>query len=233
MISVIHPSRQRPQKSFHNAVEWLNKAQCEVELIVSIDNDDKTKVEYSKLYAPIANHFLVNNNRSAVDAINKGAEVATGDILLVLSDDFRCPEGWGKRLVELTGGKKYWIAKTPDGIQPWLITMPIMDREYYNRFGYVYFPDYLHLFCDTEVSCVADLTGRRINLDIPFVHDHYSVGKSDKDAVSKKADATWEQGEKLFLERFKNKFYLKDTPGKITDPTYINWAKMKGVTIIQ
>lgn len=229
MISLIHPSRQRPERSFDNAVNWINRAQCEVELIVSIDSDDKTKFEYAKLYDHFAGKFLVNRNRSAVDAINKAAEVATGDILLVLSDDFDCPEGWGKSLIELTEGKTDWIAKTPDGIQPWMITMPIMDRAYYNRFGYVYYPSYLHMFCDTEISCVADLTGRRINLDTPFIHNHYSTGKGEKDAVSNKADRTWEQGEKLFLERLAKKFDLQETPGKITDPTYINWAKMKGV----
>lgn len=226
-ISILHPSRQRPQKSFDNAIEWINKAGCEVELIVSIDIDDKTKVEYGRLYAPVATHFLVQLNRSAVDAINRAAEVASGDILIVLSDDFKCPDQWGKKIIEATEGKEDWIAKTPDGIQDWLITMPIMDRKFYERFGYVYYPEYLHLFCDTDLSCVADLTGRRINLDIPFEHHHYSTGKSDQDDVNRKADKTWEQGEKLFLERYKRNFDLKETPGRITDLTYKRWIQQK------
>lgn len=230
-ISLLHPSRQRPERSFNNAVEWINKAGCDVELIVSIDADDQTKIHYAKLYDHFAGKFLVNRNRSAVDAINKAAEVATGDILLVLSDDFKCPENWGKRIIELTEGKTDWIAKTPDGIQPWMITMPIMDRAYYNRFGYIYFPEYLHMFCDTEISCVADLTGRRINLDIHFVHDHYSTGRSQQDIVNRRADKTWEQGEKLFLERFARKFDLPETPGRITDLTYVRWARAKGVKV--
>lgn len=231
VISLLHPSRQRPERSFNNAVDWINKAGCDVELIVSIDLDDPTKIQYAKLYDHFAGKFLVNRNRSAVDAINKAAEVATGDILLVLSDDFKCPENWGKRIIELTEGKTDWIAKTPDGIQPWMITMPIMDRAYYNRFGYIYFPEYLHMFCDTEISCVADLTGRRINLDIPFVHDHYSTGRSQQDMVNRKADKTWEQGEKLFLERLSRKFDLSETPGRITDLTYVLWARTKGVKV--
>jgi glycosyltransferase involved in cell wall biosynthesis len=226
-ISLLHPSRQRPQKSFDNAVEWVNKAGCDIELIVSIDADDNTKFEYAKLYDHFAGKFLVNRNRCAVDAINKAAEVATGDILLVLSDDFKCPEQWGKKLIEATEGKEDWIAKTPDGIQDWMITMPIMDRKFYNRFGYVYFPEYLHMFCDTDLSCVADLTACRINLDIKFDHNHYSIGKSEKDEVSKKADKTWAQGEKLFIERYKRNFDLKETPGLITDLTYKRCIQQK------
>lgn len=106
-----------------------------------------------------------------------------------------------------------------------------MDRVYYNRFGYVYHPDYLHMFCDTEISCVADLTDRRINLDMKFLHLHYSIGQSKKDSISEKADKTWSQGEDLFLKRLSNMFGLTDTPGKITDQSYLNWAKSKGVTI--
>ena len=83
------------------------------------------------------------------------------------------------------------------------------------------------MFCDTELSCVADLTGRKIEANIPFVHNHYSIGKSEKDEVSIKADKTWGQGEKLFIERYKKNFDLKETPGRIESPEYLNWIKNK------
>lgn len=171
--------------------------------------------------------ILRYENRSAVDAINNAAKIAKGDILIVLSDDFDCPDNWGAQIIEATQGKTDWILKTPDGIQDWIITMPIMDRAYYNRFGYVYYPEYLHMFCDTELSCVADLTARKIEANIPFQHNHYSTGRGQKDEVSIKADKTWDQGEKLFIERYKKNFGLIDPPGKIQSQTYMNWIKQK------
>jgi hypothetical protein len=83
------------------------------------------------------------------------------------------------------------------------------------------------MFCDTELSCVADLTGRRIDIPLTFEHLHYSVGKSNKDSISEKADSTWAQGEKLFLERYKRIFDLKEISGTITSPQYLSWIASK------
>lgn len=227
LISLLHPSRGRPEKSFQTLKKWGRALSCEgerPEVIVSVDMDDTCLNAYINLHG---NRVIVNHNRSAIDAINNAAQVCTGDIIIVVSDDTDCPDDWNSKIIEATHSKTDWIAKTPDGIQKWIITMPIMDRAYYNRFGYIYYPEYLHMFCDTEITCVADLTGRKIEIDVPFLHNHYSTGKSVKDAVSDKADKTWSQGEKLFIERYKRNFDLVDTPGKITSVEYLNWIKGK------
>lgn len=102
-----------------------------------------------------------------------------------------------------------------------------MDRIYYNRFGYVYHPDFAHMFCDTEMTAVADLLGRRINLDMKFPHNHYSVGKAERDEISIRADKTWGQGEYTFMKHYRNNFGLVDPPGKITDQNFLNWVSAK------
>lgn len=228
MISLIHPSRSRPQKSFNTYLKW--RIHGGYKFILSLDEDDPLLNEYKKLYVPLMQlHpivIIVNKNRSAVDAINNGAKDFYGDWLIVVSDDTECPEYWPDEIYKATEGKTDWILKTQDGIQPWIITMPIMDRAYYNRFGYIYHPDYLHMFADTELTCVADITGRRIKSNLLFPHKHYSVTKEQPDEVNKKADATWAQGEKLFLERYKRNFDLP--PGKpIEDNGMMNWLKRK------
>ena len=226
-ISIIHPSRSRAKMAYETAHKWLDNSEDNFEYILSLDYDDRT--EYKN---PFTDGIVIRNkNRSAIDAINNAAKVASGDILIVVSDDFDCPIHWDEMIINGSEGKSDWIAKTPDGIQQWIITMPIMDRAYYNRFRYIYHPDYLHMFCDTELTCVADLTGRKIELNIPFTHNHYSTGKSVKDEVSIKADATWNQGENLFIERAKINFGLVNPPGKIKSMEYINWMKNKGVLV--
>lgn len=225
IISLIHPSRSRATKAIEVAKRWIKEAGEPVDYILSIDSDDPEKDLYYELF--LGRRVACHNNRSAIDAINNAAKEATGDIFVVVSDDFACPSQWGTSLLRLVEGRKEWIAKTHDGIQRWIITLPIMDRAYYNRFGHIYHPDYMHMFCDTHMTAVADLLGRRINLDMHFPHNHYSAGKSKRDDINIRADKTWGQGEYTFMKHYRNNFGLVDPPGKITDQNFLNWVKSK------
>jgi hypothetical protein len=220
MISLIHPSRSRPEQAAKAAHNWLSKAKTPIEYILSLDIDDISIYDH-------AGRSITNSNRSAVDAINAGAKACEGDIIVVMSDDFDCPDWWDLDLLKAVEGKTDWIAKTNDDIQRWIITLPIMDRTYYNRFGYIYHPDYLHMFCDTELTAVADMTGRKINVPMEFTHNHYSTGRFKKDAISERADKTWNQGEALFLQRYKTNFGLSGKLNPITSQDYLNWIKSK------
>lgn len=203
----------------------------DVEYVLSLDEDDPQKDYYNwnpRFIRPGC--VIFNKNRSAVDAINNAAKVATGDILIVISDDWLLPQNWAVDILKASEGKTDWIMKTPDGIQKWMITLPILDRAYYNRFGYIYHPDFRHMFCDTFLTCVADLTGRRIEADIQFKHLHYSTKDGiPKDAVSVRADATWAQGETVFMDFARKNFLLKpeEIKGQITDIGYLNWIKAR------
>jgi len=160
-ISIIHPSRARAAIANQVRTEWLNKADGIVEYVFSLDNDDIQNTEYD-------GDCIYNNNRSAIDAINKAATVTSGELLIVVSDDFDCPEHWDTLLLWGLQGKSDYCVKTQDGLQPTLMTLPIMDRVYYDRFGYIYHPDYLHMFCDQEMTAVAHMLGKAISLPILF-----------------------------------------------------------------
>lgn len=217
MISILHPSRGRAKQSFNTISKWLHLASTEIELIVSIDNDDPQFNEYVQIYV---NPF-VSDSRSAVQAINNAAKVAKGDILMVVSDDTECFPDWDIALLKEVEGKTDWILKTQDGIQDWIITMPVMDRAYYNRFGYIYDPDFLHMFCDTWLTVQADISGRKITSNLKFPHLNGSI----QDDLRKRCDATWTQGERTFIDK------VKSTPveylNKITDRGMKNWIRNK------
>lgn len=225
MISLLHPSRSRPERSRETANKWIGQANTQIELIVSVDENDPQLNRYAEIYS--SDKLIISSNRSAVDAINAAAREAKGDILIVVSDDSDCPRNWGNKIIDAVGNRRDWIMKVNDGIQRWVITMPIMDRVYYSRFGYIYFPEYQHMFCDTELSHVADLLKRRITRDdFSFPHRHYSVTRTGKDEVSRKADATWEQGKQLYLKRVKESFGLKGVDVmNISDPSHSRWLK--------
>lgn len=205
-ISIIHPTRNRPNQAFETHVKWLSRASgnADLEFITSVDTDDFS--DYSFFQGSV----IKNINRSAVEAINAGAKVATGDLLIVCSDDTDCFEDWDVALLKVLEGKSDFCAKTDDGLQPTLITMPIMDRVYYERYGYVYQPEYKHMFVDQELTSVAIMTGKYIKLDLSFPHNHYSTGKTLKDGLNARNDSTWKQGERLFNERLKTNFGISN-----------------------
>lgn len=240
MISIIHPSRSRPKKALEAFHKWSDHSP-EERYIISLDYDDPHLQEYLNIMPgyftlwsdtqkqPSQNAYIVvGKNRSAVDAINNAARFAQG-IFVVISDDMEPCKNWHYEINTISKAHGYnipWILKTYDGIQPWIITLPIMNQAYYEMFGYIYHPDYLHMFCDTELTCVADITGRKITSNLLFPHKHYSVTKEPPDEINKKADATWAQGEKLFLGRYKRNFDLPKG-GKIQDKGMIDWLQRK------
>jgi len=208
-VSCVHPSRSRPDKAFTAYSLWKSRAGMDVEYILSIDNDDPEKENYENLFGNAVT-IICNDNLSCVDAINKGAEKCTGNIIIVVSDDFDCPNGWAVELLDHLEGKEDYIVKVHDGHQPVIITLSIMDRKYYERFGYIYYPEYRHQFVDTEQTAVAHLLGKVIELPMTFPHLHPAWDNSIKvDELYKRNNATWRQGERLYRSRIKSNFGLK------------------------
>lgn len=213
-ISIIHPSRCRPDLAFYIAEKWLNLSSKEypIEYYLSIDTTDPTKEKYISYFSQKkAIKIVQNDNKSAIEAINNAAKLTKNNLIVVVSDDFDCFQDWDKWLFGYLQEYEDYIVKTKDGIQTHLITLPIMDRKYYNRFGYIYYPEYLHMFCDTEMTDVGHILGRVIDLQDPnyqFTHRHPVAGLMQRDEIHEKNDATWNQGEELYKLRKSHNFYL-------------------------
>jgi hypothetical protein len=211
-ITVIHPSLKRPGMAFDTAKQWLDKtiSSDNIEYILSLSAHDPKLEDYYRLFAELPFvQIIQDDNPTMIVSVNNAAKLAKGNLIVVTSDDFDCPDGWDVSLILATQYIEDFVLKTDDDIQPTLITLPIMDKAYYNQFGYVYYPGYEHLFCDTELAAVAFMQDKLYRVPLTFHHRHHSRGESPKDEVSEKNDATWEQGRKLFLSRKTNNFGLK------------------------
>lgn len=202
MISIIHPTRHRITQALDTQAKWLLNADNPVEYIFSFDSDDDT--------IPSWVQGLRNPNKTAIQAINVAAKEAKGDLFIVVSDDFACLPHWDTLLKRQLEGKSDFVVKTRDGIQKVLVTLPIVDRVWYERYGYVYNPEYLHMSADTELTAVAIMTGKLIYSDLLFEHLHYSAGLSPKDAINEKNDKTYEQGDVVLAKHLLNNFGIKN-----------------------
>lgn len=207
LISLLHPSRGRPEKSFENSKEWIEKAGCEVQLIVSLDQDDPELLNYGNAYGttrPIT--YIIRSNKSVVDATNHAAEEAKGDILLYLSDDFKCPDNWGQLILkEFEGEDRPCLIKVDDCLQKFhvpVLTIPIMNRALYEKLSYFWHPGYRSMFVDEDLYWTAHRLGALKNCEhLKFPHEHCSIGKCENDETYQRSAANWDQGKALFAER--------------------------------
>jgi glycosyltransferase involved in cell wall biosynthesis len=230
-ISLIHPSRNRPEQASETAKHWLSNMFSVLNLAdytLSIDLDDTTINEYKTNFVEGFN-IIMSNNTCVVDAANVGAKQAKGDILVLVSDDFECYPDWDIDLINHFTEYKDNVLKTNDTLQDWIVTLPIMDRTYYEACGYLYYPKYKHMFCDTDMTHKAELEGKlHKRMDMVFKHCHYTQGETLKDAVNDKADLTWMQGETTYLHRVASSFDIPNVDVmNISDVGHKSWLIQK------
>jgi len=233
-ITIVHPSRQRSDLCYRIADTFYNNCvnKDNISYYVSIDSSDPTKDEYLASKKDYIN-IIVGDGNSCVEAVNIGAKESNfEDIIVIVSDDFICQNGWDQKILDFVGDKKNFVLKTNDGREPWIVTFPVMDKEYYNRFGYVYNPLYKHLFCDTEMTHVAEITGSMI-VDMSNVIEHKATELTKNDSVNMKNNSTWWQGESVYLQRVRENFGLKkeEIMKAPSHPSHIEWLKQKGINI--
>jgi hypothetical protein len=213
--------------------EWIAKAEnprsLEIVLVVDANNPPTIEVGKSLAAQPWPNecafHLYVQDQEPfcCVKGWNLAAEKSTGKVLVQITDDFSPPPGWDRKLLELPPAN--WIEgehalHVDDGYVRDLMTLAIITRKRYEKFGYLFYPDYLSIFCDTELTEVAYLDGVVINAKhLLFEHKHPDCHKRERDEVDKvhASQERWKLGEMLFNWRKSKNFPVDVGPnaGKV------------------
>ena len=186
-FSIVHPSRERCQLAKQAAIHWIGNFSNdnELEYIVSIDHDDQQKYCYEQWCEELGIQLITNQNRSLVDASNKGAALSTGECIVLVSDDFNCPLNWDQSLKDKIQDKTmYGILINDDISKGAIMSLPIISRTLFDRLGYIYHPNFFSLWADNALLDVVKLLDCLIDAqDLVFRHQHYSVGRSKKDTT--------------------------------------------------
>lgn len=211
MISLIHPSRGRAQKSFDTTSKWIARACCDVELIVSLDESDVEKNKYLRLYKDA--RVVVNDNDCVVQAANHAAKESNGDILVYVSDDFDCPHNWGIEILNIVKNyPKEWLLKVDDCLQKFeadVLTIPIMSRGLYEKLGYFFHPSYRSMFVDQDLYWTVNKLGCLMNApQLKFPHEHYCNKKTVFDKTYERSNQNWDSGKELYHDRKRKNFPL-------------------------
>lgn len=161
-------SRSRPERFFKSLKSIGDNAVTSTYVVLcSLDEDDPTMntleiMDWFKKYPRIIP--LYGYSSTKVHAINRDmgrVQKSEWDLLIVMSDDmvFIKP-GFDQIIIDDMkaafpdgDGVLHYHDGNSKGRE--LMTMSIMGRKFYERFGYIYHPDYISLWCDNEAMDVA------------------------------------------------------------------------------
>jgi len=188
-----------------------------VEIVIAVD-ESNTKCKESANSVPFAKVVIQTQKPfNCVRGWNLAAASTTGKVIIAVADDFRPCQDWDEKLFTLKTGwmEEDWIAHTEDGYIHNIAVLAILTRKRYERFGYLFYPQYLSLFSDTEFTEVAYGEGRVLNAKhILMEHLHPDCAKRARDQhdLEHASKERWKLGEMLFNYRKRKNFPIDDGP---------------------
>jgi hypothetical protein len=199
-------SRSRPEK-LKACLENIKamSASENYDVVIKIDSNDPA--DYSWLLDTTEYAVMLGLSRNKIHAINRDFDPTGYDIIVNMSDDmWFIAEGFDNVIRQHCGPDDF--VHFPDGfVNERLSTMSIMGIDYYNRFGYIYHPDYTSLWCDNEAQDVAQKLGRyKYVPEHIFEHRHPQYGKAPTDAQYRKTESYYHADRVVYNHRKKKGF---------------------------
>jgi FkbM family methyltransferase len=230
------PTRGRPQKFVSVLDKYINflSGMHDVHFVVSFDHDDPSMNNdnmwslFNRLNSQLDGriHPVCGKSTGKISAINADLDVVrrlNPDVILLASDD----------MIPIHGGYDDVIARAmakffpdTDGVL-WfndgfsggnkLITLSILGRKYFERFGYLYYPGYKSVFCDNEFTDVAKMLGKVVFIDHVIIQ-HQWVGATTPDALHARNESPemYAHDQPLYEERKAMNFGLDIKPSLVS-----------------
>lgn len=195
--------------AYQTFIKWVDSFSSthQIEYILSIDDDDRFRYEYVEKFDKTGVTIVTSQNRSVVDATNQAAKVATGDCLIVVSDDFECPVMWDVELSDKirTLESELYAIHVNDGYSypKRLLTIPILSKALYLKLGYAYNPIYFSMWVDNDLYETCDRLGVLVTHPIVFQHNHYANNRRASDQTDQRHGSTsaFKEGQRIFKQR--------------------------------
>lgn len=214
------PTRNRKDKFFKVLDLYyknLNDSDNTI-FLITCDHDDKSMnnenvIEKLKSYKNLT--VVYGNSESKIHAVNRDMEeIKNYDILLLASDDMT-PVVKGYDDILRDKMKEYYqdtdgVLWFNDGYQgKKLNTLCILGKKYYDRFNYIYYPEYKSGWCDNEFMEVSKLLNKCTYFDDVIIrHEHPDWGFGDRDEIHSLNYRNLSHDKNLYLSRVKINFEL-------------------------
>jgi hypothetical protein len=186
---------------------WLENTHNDVveQWVISFDESftgDQVVPEHLFDSCLTASHSIPNGD--IVLVWNSLAKQATGDLIVVLADDYYCrTQDWTQYIPTVDQPRIYY---GDDGIQgKRLPTHPIYTRAAYEITHYVFPPHYKAWYTDNELKSVAEAVGILEYIpEIQCEHKHWVNKKAQQDETYNKGQATAAEGKETYYQRLRN-----------------------------
>jgi hypothetical protein len=90
-----------------------------------------------------------------------------------------------------------------------LNTLCILGKKYYERFNYIYHPDYKSCWSDNEFMVVGNILKQQSYIDQVIIrHEHPDWGYGNPDHVHRNNVSDWKHDYDVYNKRLINNFYL-------------------------
>lgn len=186
MISLLCPTRGRPDRAVQFLQSVLDTQDNDNEIIFGLQNDDPKLAEYP---VEITSRAIYFDPVCTVFYWNKMAQLAKGDMLTLIADDvIMRTKGWDTMFSN--AAKQYeddiYLITTQDGRSVGQspnhlpTPHPTISRKWFETLGYFTFPGLFHYYADTWNASIARKLNRQINMyDITWEHlkEHDGVRK--------------------------------------------------------
>jgi hypothetical protein len=181
-ISIVHPTRGRPEQAARVRKAWLDSAAdaSRIEYIFAFSEDDQETGgllhRFRHALSPAGKLDQVGG--TLVQNYNAGARASAGQIILTIQDDLHCPLHWDKQIEEALAGKLNKPAalqirdgyRTDDLLITFCVTRPTLDLFGFD--GGIVCPEYRGVFCDNDYTRLVQKHGILVPSDITFRHEH-------------------------------------------------------------
>jgi len=214
------PTRGRVDKFFNTLDKYyeLLSGKCNVEFLITCDIDDismnnSTVKDRFKKYNNLEVEY--GNSKTKIEAINAGVMQRDFQIVLLASDDMiPVVKGYDAIIIEsmcISFPDFDGVVWFNDGVQQdRLNTLCILGRAYYNRFNYIYNPEYKSLWCDMEFTQVGNKLGKQKYFNQVIIkHDHHSVTNQGFDETYSQNELYESEDKLTFIRRQNTQFNAK------------------------
>jgi hypothetical protein len=218
------PTRGRPDKFFSVLQKYYDKAKYKdkIAFVISCDEDDssmnndnvKQKLdEFSKKCRLV---YFFGNSKTKIEAINADVDkVKSWDILLLASDDMIPVYDGYDEVITNDMDRNYpdldGVLWYNDGARIDINTLSIMGKKYYDRFKYIYHPEYTSLWCDNEFTEVSQLLEKCYKSEKVIIeHAHPVYQKTNYDELYIRNESFYHIDQQVFEKRKLKTFDLDE-----------------------
>ena len=212
------PTRGRPDKALKTLVRYINYMDDKSNrILVTCDLDDESmnNEEVRNILTQYENVVIkYGDNKSKIEAVNADLKDEEFDIVLLASDDMLPIVKGYDTLIKSRMSEIYpdtdGVLWFNDGYQgDRLNTLSILGKKYYDRFGYIYHPEYKSVWCDNEFMAVSRILDKVTYFDTTIIkHEHPDWGFTDRDDIHRWNYLNENHDRMVYFNRNANNFGL-------------------------